>query len=597
MSSVAAFARRALGAIVVAFALATSLTGLCSIWVWQFRWPAHDLWRQYVTLLELPFPDNVLALENGHRPLLPNLVRAFDAWCCGANQSATTLVALALCGLAIAILLRAAWRDERLTFVQRATIALFVALAVFWLGNSRMLVQTSEMLHVQFAFLSLLLGAASLVRAARARPLLWSALAALCATAATFTFGPGIAAFPALLLVAIAVRTPWRGVAVIAFALTAVLWLYLFAMPGDEGVRGNLIIDPLVNLRHALQWLGAPLFTAWLGLTDPVAETSLRDAIVHEWGGDALRRSAQTIATTVPAYGGWLSTSAITGAIGLLAATAIALRTLWLRRPATPLAAMALALVLFGAGIAFVIALARHDLFIVAPGQIFADRYMPWSCLFWLGVGIVAVRALPSRWDTLAGVAAIAVALLAYPSHAVLAGWTEAVSLATARGMTALRFGTWDETVMPWPNEASREQIGRTMAMLRAGNGAIWRDLPDRVRVLPPGNTSSPQLGRLVVVRRIDEAETGRVVLSFEGRTLWPQRSGELLVVDAEGRFRGLALLHGQRDWKRLVRASATDVGIYGYAFDDGCAPLYATVLRGASAQAIARLDPCTAAP
>jgi hypothetical protein len=284
------------------------------------------------------------------------------------------------------------------------------------------------------------------------------------------------------------------------------------------------------------------------------------------------------------------------GGVGLLAVCAIALRALRRRATATPLAAMALALVLFGAGVAFVIALARYPLFVAAPGQIFADRYLPWSCLFWLGVAIVAIRTLPARWDAIAGIAAVGLAALATPSHVIYAGWTEAYSLAIERGATALRFGIWDEQFTPWPNEASREQVGQAMALLRERDAVIWQGLPDRTRLLPPGNTQS-DLAALVVERRFVDTETGRAVLAFAGRTPWPQASGELVVVDAEGRFRGLGLLHGRRDWLALVREQASGVGVFGYAFDEGCAPLYAAVLRGGKAQAIARLEPCAPAP
>ena len=48
---------------------------------------------------------------------------------------------------------------------------------------------------------------------------------------------------------------------------------------------------------------------------------------------------------------------------------------------------------------------------------------------------------------------------------------------AVERGALALRLGIWDETVMPWDNEASRAQVGETMRMLRAREAAIVREL------------------------------------------------------------------------------------------------------------------------
>src|ERR1700719_569883 len=46
-----------------------------------------DQWRTYPKIAALPFPDNLLFLDNGHRPVLANLIRLADlAWFSGDQR-------------------------------------------------------------------------------------------------------------------------------------------------------------------------------------------------------------------------------------------------------------------------------------------------------------------------------------------------------------------------------------------------------------------------------------------------------------------------------------------------------------------------------
>jgi hypothetical protein len=45
----------------------------------------------------------------------------------------------------------------------------------------------------------------------------------------------------------------------------------------------------------------------------------------------------------------------------------------------------------FGLGVAGVVSLSRLGYFDVHPGQIYANRYLPWSCLFWAGLVLIAL--------------------------------------------------------------------------------------------------------------------------------------------------------------------------------------------------------------
>ena len=70
----------------IALLYSPSLTTLCAIVNFGFRQPMWDQWREYETFLGLPFPQNVIQLANGHRPILPNLVRVAEIHWFAANQ-------------------------------------------------------------------------------------------------------------------------------------------------------------------------------------------------------------------------------------------------------------------------------------------------------------------------------------------------------------------------------------------------------------------------------------------------------------------------------------------------------------------------------
>src|SRR5262249_20118578 len=58
-----------------AMPLLSAVTTFSGIVNFGWRQPMFDQWREYETFLDLPFPQNVIQLNNGHRPMLPNLVR------------------------------------------------------------------------------------------------------------------------------------------------------------------------------------------------------------------------------------------------------------------------------------------------------------------------------------------------------------------------------------------------------------------------------------------------------------------------------------------------------------------------------------------
>ena len=86
------------------------LTGLLEIINFGFRQPMFDQYRMYPNYLTLPFPDSVLQLENGHRPILPNLVQVAEAHWFSASQNLQLAVGGGSALLMAALLSIAAWR-------------------------------------------------------------------------------------------------------------------------------------------------------------------------------------------------------------------------------------------------------------------------------------------------------------------------------------------------------------------------------------------------------------------------------------------------------------------------------------------------------
>src|SRR5690606_40383145 len=121
--------------------------------------PYADSYRFLTTFLERPFPENVLAADNGHREVLTNLVRLAELHWLHANQWLQTLVGVA--GLFTATLV--AMRTLRCEPADRRIAAFGVlAIGLYWLGNARKLAHGSEAAHLGLILTFLMIGSRGL---------------------------------------------------------------------------------------------------------------------------------------------------------------------------------------------------------------------------------------------------------------------------------------------------------------------------------------------------------------------------------------------------------------------------------------------------
>jgi hypothetical protein len=302
---------------IVAGAGAWLWSSLATIATFALRYPAFDQYRLYAIYLGLPFPSSAIQLENGHRPILPALLRLAEVRWFAADQSLQIITGVVAAGAALALILWTIAREHSLNIVTRAAAALLAVLSIFWLGNARILIHGNEIVQVYLVVLFLVLAILALDKARKFQAISWTSVASLCCLGATFSFGTGMASFAALLLLAAVVRLGWSRIAILVTALAIAAGIYILGLPGSAGVRNTLLMEPLENVAGLLRWLSAPWMSAWLGRGDP---------IFAAWGEST---SARWLASLLGSDAVMLE-SLVVGSIGLIAFTAAALHA-WRR--------------------------------------------------------------------------------------------------------------------------------------------------------------------------------------------------------------------------------------------------------------------------
>lgn len=370
------------------------------------RHPFLDQFRLIHVYLSQPFWPGVLALENGHRPVFPGMVRWADlAWFDG-RPLLQALSAWAAAALALGLLLRACWRDLRGWRAVAAACALVITL--LWNSHARMFIHPHEAQHLWYIFLGLVLAC---VAAWCDRPR-WG-LAWLACVFATFSFGPGLATFVALLGLALLSRPGLRVWVALIAGLAAVAWLYLMVLPGAGGVRGQGQ-DLHLHLPAAVFYVGVRWGAWWAEL--------LR---LQGWGGARVAGLA------------WIL------GVGVAVLMAVSVLGRWWRREhLCTTEACAVGLALFGLTANAMIVLNRIPYFAEHPGQLFAERYLFWSAVWWAGAALYALARCPARLGTGPVLACVGVLLLAIAAIAPAKewrGWAAEVTRLVERSHLAAR--------------------------------------------------------------------------------------------------------------------------------------------------------------
>jgi hypothetical protein len=573
------FLRRLPGVIVgLAFlgaALAYFLSALWAIVNFAWRQPMFDQWRMYGSFLTLPFPQNVFHLENEHRPVVPNLVRYLEVQWFAGDQTLQIAVGTACAAMSVIVLAFAGWRERSFTFPARCAAALIAVLTVFWLGNARMLMHGNESLQVYSLVLCVIV-AASCAYACAVRQTAWPMIGASAAcTVAMFCFGSGVASFPALIALGVLLRIRWRLLMIPAVALTVLLVLYLFVLPSDEGVRSSLSLRPWLSIKAAMTWLSSPWALGWLSLADPPLAPSLPPRLSQDVIGAALVDTANA-ATAVTGLS-WRALATLLGFAGAVLFAVRCVYVLFRARPMSHVETLATMLCLFTLATSFVIGIGRLDYLQANPDQVFADRYLLWSSLFWGSLlTLLLTDACAARHALAIGATATLVAVLALalqPTHAYSVGWSATVYQISQQIAASARSGLIDVSLGLRTAE-NESEYKSTLALFRETNLAMfsnpaWHLLGSRW----DGEVSSdPDVA--VYAHWLESVDaSGTTARHLEGavqKGLGHLRHGQLALIDDDDRIAGFAEFSRIADTKSSIFFSMPRKrGFDGYvAFD-----------------------------
>ena len=475
------FLRRVPGGIVgiwfIFAALFYFVTGLCAIVNFAWRQPMFDQWRMYESFLTLPFPRNIVQLENGHRPIVPNLVRYAEVYWFAGDQTLQIAVGTACAAMSVIVLAFAGWHDRTFTFAGRCAAALIAVLTVFWLANARMLMHGNESLQVYSLVLCVIVSASCAYTAAT-RQTVWPMIGASAAcSVAMFCFGSGVASFPALIALCILLRVRWRMLLIPAVTLIAMLVLYLYVLPSDDSVRGTLALKPWQSIKTAMTWLSSPWSLAWLSLADPPLAPSVAASFSHKAIGAVLVNTANA-ATAVTALS-WRALTTIIGFAGAIVFVARCVLVFFRARPMSRVETLATMLCLFTLATSFVVAIGRLEYFESNPEQVFADRYLLWSSLFWGGLLTLLLSdayAARNRWAIgLTGSFVAALPLALHPTHVNGIGWSASVYQGAQRIAASARSGLID---VPLGLQTAETEDGykTSLALFKEKNLAMFAD-------------------------------------------------------------------------------------------------------------------------
>ena len=562
--------------------------------MWHLRATAifADQWHIFRTYLDLPFPENVFVNQNSHLLLFPSLVFLTDIYFFDAQQWFPFLFGMGLCVVAVATMAYLARTDEVLPLLTRsASLATFVFL-LFWAGGSRTLLHSNEIVCIFFVVSSVLMTWAVLIRAGDpTNPRPESERSAVIAAGilclvATYSFGTGLAGFPAALLVATMLRVSPINLAILAAFFAFGLFSYVATLPAPASMPAGIELDPVLLLQQWAIWVGTPVTyllrgETWEMLTNDPDIQKIRDV--------------QT---------------ATIGAIGLLVAAALTAWSLW-RPPRTRLAYLAFGLIAFSAASGFIVAFGRFALFLIAPMQLMADRYLVWSTLFWSGISLLALVGLAglSRFKLVAMGASVALSSsLAYGAIRSEDNWLQSVGDMMARSRTCRLYAqlrihhpsiltSCRYITLGKPSDSFFETLQTVQARKLSGLSETWDDVLGRnVFQLFPRAKKGSLNGRMELVRVFQDEISGRQVARIKGWSA-DEESGSvpelILLADPQNRIVGIAQPESidiaearRRGWPPLTRFRFT-----GFVMDYKARERYSVVaVEGTQGKVLGKL-------
>lgn len=529
-------------------AIAVYYAGSTAAAIWHYGWTElfQDQFRQYARLLSEPFPRNVLMPDNSHRQITSNLVRLADLHWRQGDQDIGVAMGLAML---LAVLASLWWRilgDVEQPRVARAAALLVATIGLMWMGSARMQFHGNEAFQIYLVMLCAV-GVMLAVERMRLHPALGPALLGLASAAvALVSFGTGVAVSGLVVALMVVRRVELRWTLALSVVAVFNVIAYTFLMPGADGVH-SVVSRSLPDIaRNAATFLSSFWTSGWLSYADQgVAGVDAGRMATMSLGGLVVTSARGVFAAT-----GSPTLLDLAWAIGCLGIVLLGWRS-WVawRHPETVgrIESLGLALALLVLGVATLVAIGRSNIFAKMPDQVLADRYVPWSALFWAGL-LLAMGARLSAWRS--GVVlqvgwAIGLAVLFYPSHRFGYGWAAAVEHGIERRAAQLQTGVFSEGVLSFMDMPNLGKAEASLSALKAHRSGIFRArrsrmLGETVSVPATGGEMRARIGGTVPVHEIIPAELPS--WHVQGRLLDPglrQQVDGVIVVDRAGRVVG----------------------------------------------------------
>lgn len=527
-----------------------------------------DQWRQYVDYLRLPFPQNIFHPDNGHRLVLPNLLAWIELRWFDSDQWLQICIGI-LCMLGgVSLAAGICMRDHLVPSWRRAAATFICAFAIFWLGNARTLTHSTELLHTSMPILFLMVALQASLRATEpplaatlTRSTTYVTLALCAATLATFSFGYGIAVFVSILAVLGARKAPGALLILCVVCMGAIVLLY-FGLQGGEGVRNVMTFAPLKNISTGTRWLGAPFVELFKYLLDPAASGLIDGRL-----GDV----AHGIALVVSPYFPNLSTNAMPyaafGAFGILALIAASLHCVLRREAAAPMQALGLGIAWLGLTAAAIVSVTRLESFHQYPDQVYANRYLPWPCLFWLGLALVALGSPRAKGGVIAKITlvfALLLPILGQPSHHGGGIWVQLVSGLINNTAAGTQVGVVEKGASL--GETQPDELLRGIEVLRQNRVAQFATRATTLIGQPVPTSSGTFYDAVIEMKPVDDNLIGppatAVIVRLPSPNAHPPR--QLLLIDEQRNVVGIVNLDA-----RLLAS-----GYSGYARCHPCGSL-----------------------
>ena len=519
-----------------------------TVLAFSLRYPFMDQFRLNLRYLTIPFPQSVLLLENGHRPVLPGLVRFVELnWFKGTHslQALTSWVAAAV---VVAMLLLAVKRDLRGNSMLIASGICAICATLLWNANARMFIHAYEAMHVFYVTAFAMVAIYCAVRASDTGAWKWWIGSIVACVAATFSFGMGFASFAAVASIAVLRRCGRFPIVLILVAALATFWIYYAVLPGAEGVRGVT----------SAQSARAVIFFAFARVGAVFAEL---------------------LRLFVPDLALQAAVGALAGAAGVVVISVMSIRQ-WNRRvPFVDLELYGLGLAIFGVAANLLIAVSRTGYFFDYPVQLFADRYLFWSCAPWLGIYLYLLPRL-ARGNRIgqfsAAVAVLLFSLAAVPPACWDNRWSANVYRVSSLAGLAMKLGVRNYAQV---SEVSGSDFATTYSAvdeMRDRNLGMFADV-SRMRVGDKAETGASSLTVPAKATRFNvDWPTGTIARLVSGEL--PQalaareQEAELWFADSNGTLIGRAAFTnaGSKPHNALFLGIPTLSGFEGYVMQTG---------------------------